>query len=258
MRQYASKIEINPQISALLKDITLNHIIQSRWEDIYRLNDRFIECSSETIQVFTEFIEREFTDYQTRIYGSSIFGMYLEGSDINIALEPTGNAKEDIISKVQETIVQYPFYVTIKKLNKYTLEIVIDPLYEMRMQQQNYLPFNVAITLMLNPYFNINVNIKSTGMIERFLENKPVLRVVLIMLKKIMMNANLMNKFEGGINSYCLFLMLASYVTYFQINCHSISSASLFAGMVNFYAEHFDPSETVIYFNRLYSCFMKL
>ena len=118
MRHYASKVEINPQISALLKDFTLNHIIQSRWEDIYRLNDRFIECSSEAIQVFTEFIEREFTDYQTRIYGSSIFGMYLEGSDISITLEPTGNAKEDIISKVQESIVQYPFFGNCQKIEQ--------------------------------------------------------------------------------------------------------------------------------------------
>lgn len=91
--------------------------------------------------------------------------------------------------------------ISAKKLNKYTLEIVIDP-----ENAATKLPFNVVITLMLNPYFNINVNIKSTRMMERFLANKHVLRIILIMLKKIMMNANLMYKFEGGINSYCLFL----------------------------------------------------
>ena len=64
-----------------------------------------------------------------RLYGSSIFGMYFEGSDINIALEPTENTRDDVISRVEESIALCPFLVYTKKLNKYTLEIVIDPQY---------------------------------------------------------------------------------------------------------------------------------
>lgn len=89
-------------------------------------------------------------------------------------------------------------------------------------------------------------------MMLRFLERVDKvnsLKILLLVLKKILVDANLFNRYEGGINLYCLFLMMASYITQFKVNPEKYSIGDIFKGMVKFYAEEFSPADTVIYFN---------
>lgn len=72
---------------------------------------------------------------------------------------------------------------------------------------------------MLNLYQRHNFNIRSSYMMLRFLEEvdkDDSLKILLLVLKKILVDANLFNRYEGGINLYCLFLMMASYITQFK------------------------------------------
>lgn len=110
---------------------------------------------------------------------------------------------------------------------------------------------------MFNPYYKQNFNLKSSIIISDFLSEKNNFKVVLIVLKKIMVDANLFNRYDGGINLYCLFLMLASFVRYYKIPSNT-GSGSIFKQMVKFYAEVFNPENTVIYFNETEPCFIPI
>jgi hypothetical protein len=94
----------------------------------------------------------------------------------------------------------------------------------------------------------------------KFIQRNPSMITVLIILKKLFMDANLMNRFEGGIDMYCLFLMVASYIKHFRIDCscYGISYPELLEKIVTFYTEQFNSNDTVINFKGKDSCFVSL
>merc|ERR1719291_1667429 len=88
-------------------------------------------------------------------------------------------------------------------------------------------------------------------MIQHILEEFPVIRPLVLVLKQFLLDKGLLVAYTGGMSSYCLFLMVARY-------CQEQSSiwndcGSLLMGLLDFYGNFFDPRTTGIsVFNRQY------
>ena len=92
-------------------------------------------------------------------------------------------------------------------------------------------------------------------MIRHLLEEIPMIRPLVLVLKQFLLDRGLLTAYTGGLSSYCLFLMVARY-------CQEQSPTwndrgSLLMGLLDFYGNFFEPRTTGIsvrtrtYFSRL-------
>ena len=79
-------------------------------------------------------------------------------------------------------------------------------------------------------------------MIQHILEELPVIRPLVLVLKQFLLDRGLLTAYTGGLSSYCLFLMVARY-------CQEqlptwCDCGSLLMGLLDFYGNYFDPRTT--------------
>lgn len=86
--------------------------------------------------------------------------------------------------------------------------------------------------------------LEALAMIQHILEQMPVVRSLVLVLKQFLLDRGLLTAYTGGLSSYCLFLMVARY-------CQEQApiwndSGSLLMGLLDFYGNYFDPRITGI------------
>lgn len=86
--------------------------------------------------------------------------------------------------------------------------------------------------------------LEAIDMIRNLLEEIPMIRPLVLVLKQILLDRGLLTAYTGGLSSYCLFLMVARY-------CQEQSPTwndrgSLLMGLLDFYGNFFEPHTTGI------------
>ncbi|KAL3779984.1 hypothetical protein HJC23_007083 [Cyclotella cryptica] len=86
--------------------------------------------------------------------------------------------------------------------------------------------------------------LEALAMIQHILEELPMIRPLVLVLKQFLLDRGLLTAYTGGLSSYCLFLMVARY-------CQEQSPTwndcgSLLMGLLDFYGNFFDPRTTGI------------
>eukprot|EP00986_Skeletonema_menzelii_P019662 scaffold28851_cov148-Skeletonema_menzelii.AAC.3 len=86
--------------------------------------------------------------------------------------------------------------------------------------------------------------LEALDMIRHLLEEIPMIRPLVLVLKQFLLDRGLLTAYTGGLSSYCLFLMVARY-------CQEQSPTwndrgSLLMGLLDFYGNFFDPRTTGI------------
>ena len=84
--------------------------------------------------------------------------------------------------------------------------------------------------------------LEALDMIQHILEELPVIRPLVLVLKQFLLDRGLLTAYTGGLSSYCLFLMVARY-------CQEqlptwCDCGSLLMGLLDFYGNYFDPRTT--------------
>lgn len=81
-------------------------------------------------------------------------------------------------------------------------------------------------------------------MIRHTLEEVPVIRPLVLVLKQFLLDRGLLTAYTGGISSYCLFLMVTRYCQ--EQSPSWCDCGSLLMGLLDFYGNFFDPRTTGI------------
>ena len=81
-------------------------------------------------------------------------------------------------------------------------------------------------------------------MIQHILEELPIIRPLVLVLKQFLLDRGLLTAYTGGLSSYCLFLMVARYCQEQSTTWND--SGSLLMGLLDFYGNFFDPRTTGI------------
>ncbi|KAL3809266.1 hypothetical protein ACHAXA_009964 [Cyclostephanos tholiformis] len=85
---------------------------------------------------------------------------------------------------------------------------------------------------------------EALNMIQQILEQMPVVRPLVLVLKQFLLDRGLLTTYTGGLSSYCLFLMVARYCQEQAPTWND--SGSLLMGLLDFYGNFFDPRITGI------------
>jgi len=86
--------------------------------------------------------------------------------------------------------------------------------------------------------------LEALTMIRHILEQLPMVRPLVLVLKQFLLDRGLLTAYTGGLSSYCLFLMVARYC---QEQAPSWNDCgSLLMGLLDFYGNFFDPRITGI------------
>ena len=86
--------------------------------------------------------------------------------------------------------------------------------------------------------------LEALAMIQHILEQMPVVRPLVLVLKQFLLDRGLLTAYTGGLSSYCLFLMVARYCQEQAPTWND--SGSLLMGLLDFYGNYFDPRITGI------------
>ena len=81
--------------------------------------------------------------------------------------------------------------------------------------------------------------IDASRMVAQTLEELPLIRPLMLVLKQFLLHRGLLTAYTGGLSSYCLFLMLARYLQ--EQPPSSSDCGSLLMGFLDFYGNFFDP-----------------
>jgi hypothetical protein len=86
--------------------------------------------------------------------------------------------------------------------------------------------------------------LEALSMIRQTLDELPVIRPLVLVLKQFLLDRGLLTAYTGGLSSYCLFLMVARYCQ--EQSPTWCDCGSLLMGLLDFYGNFFDPRTTGI------------
>lgn len=84
-----------------------------------------------------------------------------------------------------------------------------------------------------------HLGIQAVNFVKGTIENFPVIRPIVLVLKKFLLDKGLLTAYTGGLSSHCLFLMVTRYLQ--EQNLAWVDVGSLLMGFLDFYGNIFDP-----------------
>jgi len=190
---------------------------------------------------------------QVKVYGSHVTGLCLPSSDLDFiiclpavhkntpALAPGALEGRNAINETSQKLLA-------RKLKG---ESWIDPR-SMKLIERTVVPVikvatkdTRARTVQLDISFDSaeHHGLEAVMMVKQIMEELPVLRPLVLVLKQFLLDRALLTAYTGGLSSYCLFLMVARYL---QEQSSWLDCGSLLMGFLDFYGNCFDPRSTGI------------
>ena len=202
------------------------------------------------------------------IYGSSSYQLDIESSDLDLSIY----TKSKLPLNYLETYLlnnnsnkQYlninPIYTASIPIIKLDLDFLklnndkINDLYQMLINNDYY-----KVCVKNNFYNNFNIikvdismnsiNYKQMNFIKKGNNHFPQIKPLIKILKKLLIIKNLNNSYKGGMSSYCLFLIIYSYLrmhkSFYENNNIDYNYGSLFIGFLFHYVMCIDFKYTII------------
>ena len=96
-----------------------------------------------------------------------------------------------------------------------------------------------------------SINQKQIEFINNSLKEYPIIIPLIKITKKILQLKNMNNSYRGGMSSYCLFLLIYSYIKFYYLQNeykenNEINYGYLFLGLLSFYINYIDFNYTII------------
>ena len=129
------------------------------------------------------------------------------------------------------------------KINEYYNSLINNNYYKICINNNIYNEFNIIkIDISLK-----SINYNQIHFIQNGINNYPQIKPLIKILKKVLIFKNMNNSYKGGMSSYCLFLIIYSYL---KINKKIISESNNFGilllGFLYYYINYIDFSYTII------------
>ena len=243
-------------------------------EDIDKFN-RDIESMLKILRNIKEIIRNHFeliikdiypNNSKLEMYGSSLYQLDIESSDLDLSIVVT-NSNISLDSLVQHLLndKKKEIYLNINPI--YTASIPVVKL------EMNYLNLNddklnkLYESLITNNYYKLciinnyyknfkiikvdislkSINYNQIDFISKGINNFPQIKPLIKILKKLLIYKNMNNSYKGGMSSYCLFLIIYSYLKIeINLGINNYDNISLLLGFLYYYTNCIDFNYTII------------
>ena len=262
----SDKIKYFPFLEKISTDklSKLNNDITNFNEDIEELLIIFRKIKKEIKNHFEIIIKDVYkNNSQIEIYGSSLYKLDIESSDLdlsistksNLSLEAIGiyltknNQNNQYLNINQIYTASIPIIklevdyhkLNIDNINNYYNSLINNNYYKICVDNNIYKEFNtIKVDISLK-----SINYNQIHFIKSGIRNFPQLKPLIKILKKLLILKNMNNSYKGGMSSYCLFLLVFSYLKLIPNNKKN-NYSSLLLGFLYYYTNNIDFSYTQI------------
>ena len=247
---------ISNNILELSKEIINNTTkVNKNKEILQKIREKYIK---KIYEIITIILYNEKLDFLCSFYGSSISGLSIENSDIDIMVKLKKNKNEiNYVNKIMNILVD--------NLKKYNINYItnIHPIYtasvpviKLECDLSNDEPFSHEINGSLKNselsynditklFFDITFfeveneqNKMPSELVLDYIKNNiykyPQIIDIIYIMKRFLFNRKLNKSYQGGISSYSLFLLTLAFIKYFKNN-YDIPIGSLLIEYLNYY-----------------------
>ena len=257
-------------IIQLSKEIIDNTIkVNNNKKILQQIREKYIKKIYENINII---LRNSKVEFQCAFYGSSISGLSIENSDVDIMVKLRKNSEEkDYINKIMNIIVEnlkknglnyvkniIPIASASVPVIKLDCDLCKEPSFfdEINSVIKNYnINYNDISKLFFDITFFETENeinkIPSELMIDYIKKCTliyPQIFDIVYIMKRFLFHRKLNKSYQGGISSYSLFLITLAFIKSFKTN-YEIPIGSLFIEYLYFYS-NFDFYNTVIQPNK--------
>ena len=257
----AKKINISNEIL-----IKLTGDINNFNKDIESFLVIFRKIKKEIKNHFEKIIKKVYNNNsQLEIYGSSLYQLDIESSDLDLSILTKSELSLEALfiyisnnnDKNQYSDIKYidTASIPVIKLKVDYLKLKDDKISEYYNSLINNNYYNICINNNIYNEFNIikiDISLKSIiynqiSFIQKGINDYPPIKSLIKIIKKLLIFKNMNNPYKGGMSSYCLFLIIYSYLKVNQnINQENTKYGALLLGFLYHYINYIDFSYTII------------
>ena len=233
------------------------------------------KIKEEIINYFSSLINKLFKDSTLSAYGSSLYKLDIDNSDLDLSISTESNIS---LSELNDYLLENNDNNKFIKINAILsasvpiIKLEIDYL-KMNNDEINKLYKSLKNTKYYKTYYksnnenkndnymniiNIDISLNSANILQlQFIKDTlikyPEIKYLIKILKKLLQLKQMNNSYKGGMSSYCLFLLLYSYIKlYFNkdnsniIINNNLDYGSLLTGFLFHYINYVDFNCTII------------
>lgn len=228
------------------------------------------KIKEEITNYFSSLINELFKDSTLSAYGSSLYKLDIDNSDLDLSISTESNIS---LSELNDYLLENNDNNKFIKINAILsasvpiikLEIdylkmnndVINELYESLKNTKYYKTYYENKNDNYMNIINIDISLNSANNLQlQFIKDTlikyPEIKYLIKILKKLLQLKQMNNSYKGGMSSYCLFLLLYSYIKlYFNkdnsnIIINNLDYGSLLTGFLFHYINYVDFNCTII------------
>jgi DNA polymerase sigma len=206
------------------------------------------------VERFSRLVKTIWPRSQVKLYGSYVSGLCLPSSDLDfvvclpavhkkvLALAPGvlegRNAINETSQKLLARELKGESWIDPRSIK--LIERTVVPVIKVSTKDTRARMIQLDISFDSPEHHGLEAN----QMVARILEELPLIRPLMLVLKQFLLDRGLLTAYSGGLSSYCLFLMVARYLQ--EQPPSSGDCGSLLMGFLDFYGNCFDPRVTGI------------
>ena len=199
------------------------------------------------------------------IYGSSLYQLDIESSDLDLGITTKSNLSLDSLVKYlynnnynnQYINLNYIYTASIPiikleldylkldndKINDYYKSLINNNYYKICIKNNIYKDFNIIkVDISLK-----SINHKQINFIKKGINDFPQIKPLIKIIKKLLFFKDMNNSYKGGMSSYCLFLIIYSYLKISpNYDANNNNYSSLLMGFLYYYINCIDFKYTII------------
>ena len=257
----------------IIKTSNIFKILHKNIEEYYnKLEEALIiqrKIKDELINYFSPIIKIVYPNSELLVYGSSLYNLDIDTSDldlsisteINISLVDLENYLKDnnpnnIYTKLtgifSASVPIIKLEIDYLKLENKEIQKLYELLQNTEYYKVSYNGENINYMNRINIDISLNsINQKQIEFINNSLKEYPIIIPLIKITKKILQLKNMNNSYRGGMSSYCLFLLIYSYIKFYYLQNeykenNEINYGYLFLGLLSFYINYIDFNYTII------------
>ena len=223
----------------LIKTSNIFKILHKNIEEYYnKLEEALIiqrKIKDELINYFSSIIKIVYPNSELLVYGSSLYNLDIDTSDldlsisteINISLVDLENYLKDnnpnnIYTKLtgifSASVPIIKLEIDYLKLENKEIKKLYELLKNTEYYKISYNKENINYMNKINIDISLNsINQKQIEFINNSLKEYPIIIPLIKITKKILQLKNMNNSYRGGMSSYCLFLLIYSYIKFYYL-----------------------------------------
>ena len=195
-------------------------------------NENYNEKKEKTIELLNQIIKLYYPSSKIFLYGSSIQNLETNESDIDISIllniNNTDFTEISFLENLKEILINEKF----SNIENTELIDAKVPIIKTICNETNF-----KIDISLNQTDGINFS----ELIKNFIINHPILKYMIVFIKRFFSLHNLNNCYNNGMSSYCIFIYVTHfYQVYRKENLINLNFANFFIGFLNYYVNKFD------------------